>query len=307
MLRVCAYLLVLQWAVVMQSQTPQAVSRWKTSFLDQMTPQELQITANIMYLLYANSVIESKIRQFMTPIARLQQSIRTSINEYRNPAEDLATLKTLIDRLSYVIGTRTVYAKTLATGLAIYGKNPIRIIEDTILALQQDAQIRLRAWADEKASATANLLGDCSAHITECMQPLHDICKLHKGLSEGLLPMELSAEDAANKSLLVLSLILANNQEMLKINESMTNALNDTTDHAAQILHIGNEIYRDYYQALYTTLMSLPCDKQYTMTLFSMYDILPDEYKSALPDADHIFEHALQTTKLYTKTEFLPS
>ena len=39
--------------------------------------------------------------------------------------------------------------------------------------------------------------------------------------------------------------------------------------------------------------------------MFSMHDLLPEEYKTILPEAHRVFEHMLQTTKLYTQSEVL--
>jgi hypothetical protein len=279
---------------------------WESSYLNRMTPQELQITANILYLLYANSIIEMKIRQFTTPIARLQQSVRAGIDAYKNVAHEIATLKTLLDRLSYVAGTRTVYAQTLNTCMAEYTKNPTPMIEAALEVLQRDAQVQLRTWADAQTAETSLQLKKSSTFINESMEHLQGVTRLHKGMSEGLMPIEISPADEVNKSLIVLSIVLKNNPELIAVNEEIINTLNQTTEHAALIIQAGIDIYKDYYTVIYNKLMSSN-DKLYATMLFSMYGELPEEYKSVLPDADHVFEHALQTTKLYTQTEFLPS
>ena len=121
------------------------------------------------------------------------------------------------------------------------------------------------------------------------------------------LPLQIGPEDEENKSLLVLSIIVKNNPELLAVTENVVNALNETSDHAAQIILTGQEIYKQFYIILYDILMSPACDSRYATTLFSMHDLLPDEFKSSLPHPDHVFEHMLQTTKMYTQTEFSPS
>ena len=123
----------------------------------------------------------------------------------------------------------------------------------------------------------------------------------------GQMPITIAPEDEENKDLFVLSIILKNNPELFTVLENVTLALNETSDHAAHIIHAGAEIYKEFYIVLYNQLMALPCDEHYRTTLFSMYGLLPEEYKSALPHPDHVFEHMLQTTKLYTQTEYSPS
>ena len=89
-----------------------ALQSWQTTYLNKMTPQELQFTANFLYISYAIALVESKIRQFSTPLLRLNQSIRLNIATYKDTTDDLAMLKTLLDRLSYVTSARTIYTQT---------------------------------------------------------------------------------------------------------------------------------------------------------------------------------------------------
>lgn len=280
---------------------------WKSSYLDHMTLQEKQMLANIIHLLHANSIVEFKIRQFATPIARLNQAIRTNIDQYKNTTEDIAILKTLIERLSFVVSTRTIYNETLTTGVTHYNKNTVPMIESALASLQLYAQTILRNWANGRIEETNAQLKKSSDNIGDTVQHFQGISNLHKAMSEGQLPVQIGPEDEQNKTLVILSIILKNNPELFTVTENVVNALNETTDHAAQIILVGAEIYKQFYTILYDILMSPTCNKRYATTLFSMHDVLPDEYKSLLPDPDHVFEHMLQTTKMYTQTEFSQS
>lgn len=280
---------------------------WKTSYVDHMSVQEKQIIANIVHLLYANSIIELKIRQFPTPIAHLNQTIRTKIDQYINPTDDIAMLKTLLERLSFVVSTRTIYNQTLSTCVTHYNKNTVPLIDAALANLQLYAQTRLRDWTNEKIDETNASLKKSSDTIGDMVQHFQGISNLHKAMSEGQLPLNIGPEDEENKSLIVLSIIMKNNPELCAVTENVVNTLNETSDHAAQIIHAGVEIYKQFYTILYNDLISSACDQRYATTLFSMHDLLPEEYKSLLPHPDHVFEHMLQTTKMYTQTEFLQS
>ena len=279
------------------------LEQWQITYLNGMTPEELQFTANFLYLSYAIALVELKIRQFLIPISRLNQSVRTNIATYQNTTDALATLRTLIERLSYITGARTIYMETLNTCSKYHTKHTTPTINAALESIQQDAQITLRAWADDKANETAEHLKKSSEDINACMQHLQAVSGLHKGMSEGDLPLEISEENEHNKSLIVLDIILRNNPEFLKVTEHITNTLNQTSDHAAQIINTGAEIYKKYYTILYSMISSPSFNQQYAKTLFGMYDVLSEEYKTLLPDTDHVFEHMLQTTKLYTQTE----
>lgn len=280
---------------------------WKSAYLDHMTLQEKQMFANILHLLHANSLIESKVRQFATPIARLNQTIRTNIDQYKNTTEDIAILKTLVERLSFVVNTRTIYNQTLSTATAQYNQNRVPMLDAALESIQLCGQTILRDWTHAQAEETNTQLQKSANSIGNTVQYFQGISQLHKAMSEGLLPIEISPEDEENNELMVLSLILKNNPELFAITDLVVNSLNETSDHAAQIILVGAEIYKQFYTILYDILMSPTCDKCYATTLFSMHDVLPDEYKSFLPEPNHVFAHMLQTTKMYTQTEFLQS
>jgi len=283
------------------------VQSWKTSYINHLSIQEKQTLANILHLLHANSIIEFKIRQFSTPIARLNHAIRTNIDQYKNITEDIAMLKTLIDRLSIVVGTREIYSQTLQTCVNHYNQKPVPLIDEALASIQLYAQTILRNWADEKTPKTNVLLKKSSDNIGETLPHFQGVCNLHKAMSEGQLPLQIAPEDEINKSLLVLSVIVQNNPELLAVTENVVQTLNETSDHATQIIRVGEEIYKQFYIILYDILMSPANDRHYATTLFSMHDTLPDEYRSVLPHPDHVFEHMLQTAKMYTQTEFSPS
>jgi len=279
-----------------------------------MSPQELQFTANFLYLSYAIALVELKVRQFTTPIARLNQSIRTKLATYKNATDDLAMLKTLIERLNYVTGARSIYIETLTVCVNDHNNKKgghmidnihAQLIDAALASIQQDAQTKLRSWADEKINETANQLKKSSEAISATSQNFQGIAQLHKIMSEGLLPVELSKEDECNRSIIIFDTIIRNNHELLTIAENAIDVLNETSDSASQIITAGAEIYKEYYTTTYNMITLPSFDKRYATTLFGMHDVLPDEYKSLLPHPDKVFEHMLQTTKLYTQTELL--
>jgi len=270
-----------------------------------MTPKELQFTANFLYLSYAITILETKVRQFSTPISRLNQSVRVNIATHKNSSEELTTLKTLLERLSYVTGARSIYMETLSTWMNSYNDNKTPAIQAALESIQLNAQTVLRAWADEKTKETAQQLKKSSESITENITYLQQASLLYKNMSVGKTLIEIPEENEKDKSILIFDIILKSNPELFAITDNITNTFNETSDYGNQIITAGGQVYKDYYTTIHT-LISLPTfDKQYATTMFGMHDVLPEEYKSILPDVHHVFEHVLQTTKLYTQTELL--
>jgi hypothetical protein len=278
---------------------------WHTTYLNTMTPEELQFTANFLYLSYAIALVEAKIRQFNNPIVHLNQSIRLNIVNYQSATDDFVTLKTLLDRLSVITGARTIYMETYNVCQKYYSEHPNQAIQAALESVQQDAQIQLRAWANEKASATAEQLKKASADIGQSTQYLTGISGTYNRLSEGDLPFDIAPENEVNKSLILLDLILRSTPQCVAVAENLAIIFNDASQDVTELVTATAEIYKQYYAMIHYMLMSPMLDKQYATTMFGMHDILPQEYKTVLPDANNVFSHMLETTKLYTQTEFV--
>jgi hypothetical protein len=270
-----------------------------------MSPEELQFTANFLYLSYAIALAEAKIRQFNNPILHLNQSIRLKIANYQSTSDDFVTLKTLLDRLAVITGARTIYMETYHVCQKYYDEHPTQAIQAALENVQQNAQIQLRAWADEKASATAEQLKKASNEIGQSIQYLAAVSGTYKGLSEGDLPIDLTPENEANKSLILLDLILRTTPQCVTVTENVAAIFNDASQDVTELVTATAEIYKQYYAMIHYMLMSPMLDQQYKTTMFGMHDVLPAEYKTVLPDANNVFTHMLETTKLYTQTEFI--
>lgn len=281
------------------------LKNWHTTYLNNMTSEELQFIANFLYLSYAIALVETKIRQFNNPIVHLNQSIRLNIANYQTATEDFVTLKTLLDRLSVVNGARTIYMETYNVCQKYYNEHPSQAIEAALTSIQQDAQIQLRAWADENTTATAELLKKAGNDIEQSAQYLAAISNTYNNLSEGNFPFEIAPENAENKSLILLDLLSKSTPQCVTIAENLATIFNDASDDLIGLVTATAEIYKQYYTVVHYLIMSPLCDQQYATTMFGMHDLLPAEYKTALPDAKNVFAHMLETTKLYTQTEFV--
>ncbi len=274
--------------------------KWALWCRENMDDQQLQIIANTLYLLYANALVDAKMQQFITPLSELMQSALDNMHDQNNPNNELTTLKTLIERLSIITGTRTIYTAMLNSCLIFYEQIQTDITNSILEELQLYAQEVINEQANDKNIETMLYLKNCEAILAEQAQLLHTASGLYKGLSEGQLPINANEQ---NKSLIILSLILQNEQTLINSANAVTNVINKTCDHAINVIFIGLTIYQEHYKALYNIINEASFDKRYATTLFGMYEPLPKEYQTLLPNHNNVFQHMLQTTKLYTQTE----
>jgi hypothetical protein len=303
--RIFFSLFILSSSITQASISSNQLKTWQTTYLSAMTPEELQFTANFLYLSYAIALVESKIRQFNSPITHLNQSIRLHIANYEDATKELATLKTLLDRLSIIAGARTIYMETYNICQKYFNEHTTPTIQAALEYIQQSAQAELRAWADEKASTTADQLKKASDEVQQSAQYLAAISGTYNGLSQGDLPVEVTLENENNKSLIMFNLLLNSIPQCVTIAENLAGIFNETSDDVSQIVMAGADIYKQYYTLVHYCIMSPTFDEHYTTTMFGMHDILPEEYKTALPSAQSVFSHMLETTKLYTQSEFV--
>jgi len=216
-------------------------------------------------------------------------------------------LKTLLDRLSYVAGARTIYIETYNTCQKQSQQYATQTVQAALESIQQDAQTQLRAWADEKMNATAEQLKKAHEAIGQSAQYLTGISSAYNGMSQGDLPVEITPENEKNKSLITIDMVLNSSSQCITLAENLAHIFNETSDDAAQIIAAGAEIYKQYYAVIHHLIMSPTSDQHYATTMFGMHDILPEEYKTLLPESSNVFSHALETTKLYSQMEFVQS
>ena len=279
------------------------VHNWAQSCKQYMTPQELHITANIAYHLYAKAVISEKLQKFLSPFDHLTQKVRNNIlAEVATTGEDITILQKHIDKLSYIQGTDVVYSNMLKVCLQYYDEHETETINAALEAIQLAGQELLVTWAHENAAQTNELLATNAKNFAESAHYFTTASTFYKQLSEGTLPVE--SEDYT-KEILRLNLVLKTGAQIIITADSIINMLNHTSDHALQMLIVGQKLYKEIYTAVYNILMQSNCTQQYKTTMFSMHGLLPDEYKTILPHPDQVFQHVLQTTKLYTQTEII--
>ena len=287
--------------------TIHGLDNWKTTYLDTMNPQEIQILGNILYNLLSTSIAEWQVQRLQVPIVRLNQTVRQKLAQHENATEELATLKTLMERLSYIANTRTIYIQTTNTCLAHFNQNSIPLIESAVIAMQEEVESILRSCTNEKSKQMAEILNNSSENMAQNLAYLTHINQFHKAISNGEMPLSIAPEHTHDRNLLLFSFLLENSYQALTATEQITNVLNHITEHAGHTaLAIATDILRAYYTIIFEKMNDESFDKKYTVTLFGMYDLLAEEFKSTLPDPDHIFEHMLQTAKLYTQTEVSP-
>lgn len=133
----------------------QHAAQWSQELTNQLSLEEIQLTINTLYLLHANALIDVKMRQFIIPITRLNQIIRANIFNYKNATEELAALRILLDRLSLIVGARTIYNQMLETCISYCNNNHKGLLNEMLGQLQIFGQQALKEYAHAKKDETS--------------------------------------------------------------------------------------------------------------------------------------------------------
>jgi len=282
-----------------ESLNPNHAKQWSTVCSEQMTPEELQFTANFLLLLYANAYIDCSIEPFFAELSRLNQTIRRNLSDPTNPNTETTQLKALATKIAYTTQIRSLYTNMLDACLDYYDNNKTNITEQALNALQSYASESLYAWAAEEQETITHL--ESSAKImADTAQSIHSASNLYKGLRNGIFPFMVEERD---KHLAIFNVILKSTPLFIRAIDNTTNTLDTTCAHAMKIIGLGADVYKEHYQALYEVITSESFDGDYATTLFGDDGLLPEEYRVALPDTDHIFEHMLATTLFFSQIQ----
>jgi len=263
-----------------------------------MTPQEQQMVANVVYLLYANAFIDSVIQEIYTPFARLTQQARANMADPSNLNKELVTLQLLIEDLAYVTKARFIYTEMLNFCLDHYNQNKTETADNALEALQKHAQTCLIAWAHENNQKFIDSLKTSKSIMVKGAQYIHSAANLHRGLLKGILPFEVEEE---NKLLAMIDIIIKSTPTLINCTESIANALDETVDEAMKIVCVGAEIYKQYYEEILVMITAESQDQNYATALFDFNGLLPEERRSALPHPAMLQEKIHTTTKFYSQ------
>ncbi len=273
---------------------------WKSTYVDQMEPEDQQLLANFLYLLYANAFLDLLMQRHFTPLLQLSQAVRNNLSDPYNPNNELIHLRTLTNKIARITKVRLIYTQMLDACLHYYDQHKNDILEEALRDLQLYASDALHIWAEEAQEETIIILEKSAKTMVNSAQTMYSGANLFTSLSNGILPFR---TDERDKSLAIFNLVLKSTPTFIDATDKTINALNDTCDHALKIICLGTKIYKQHYQALYDIITSDSFDKQYATNLFDVNTLLPQEHRTLLPDADHIYEHMLATTQFLTQIQ----
>jgi hypothetical protein len=297
----CLFLsLILFFSIPLQSSETSLTNdtytqEWVSLYLENMNPQELQIVANFLYVVYANAIIDVEIQKYYSPFSLITQNVHINLSDPNNSNKELVQLKKVIEKLTTLVQVRFMYTNMLNNYLSYYNADKIDAVDQALKTLQVHASDMLYKWADETHEDFANHLEKAANIMDQCQESMRFASGLFKSLHDGKLPFVVEEKD---KSLAIINLILRSTPMFMNTANTATNLLNVMSDHAMQTICFGAQVYKDYYQAVHNLIMQEDFDKNYATTLFVTDDLVLAEYQTLLPDVNNVAMHMLETQRL---------
>lgn len=278
------------------SQHTQHAHDWSTWCVQEMTPQELQLTANLLYLLYVNALLDTEIQRCFSPLLELNQIVRNNLADPLNQNEELVHLKNLIDRIKSITSLRSLYTQMLNIYLNNYNQSKSNAIDQAMQTLQLYASESLHSWAQQQQAITAMLLEKSSRTMIESAQSIYSSANLYTGLHHNDLPFLVEEKD---KPVAIFNTILQSEPHIMRALDKAANAVNAITDHAMNIICFGTKVYKEHYEALREAMISN--DAAYIAILCDACGISTSIPEMPLPDTNHIIDHVFEIAQLVSQ------
>ncbi len=269
---------------------------WANQCAEQMTPQELQLVANFLYVLYANALIDSEIQRYHAHLLELSQAVRNNLSDPYNANDELMYLRALTNKIACSTKIRFLHTQMLDAYVDYYSQNQSNAVDAALKELQLYASDSLYTWAEQQQEETNNLLEKSTRILLESAQNCYIVANTHRGLRDGILPFAVEERD---KALSIFNLIIRSTPICIAALDKTINAMSGTADHAMRIIAFGARTYGEHYQALYEIITAHDRNKAYATIMFAPDGLLAPEYKTVLPHSDYVFEYMLELTQLF--------
>ncbi len=269
----------------------QQIATWTDQYLAQMSPSQLQLTANFVYLLYACNLLEYAVRIRIPAIINQIQHIEQKLRSNHDALNELATVQILATQLKHTSHIRQLMYATFAQAQEYFAcaqedgldnnKNSqeFNLINNALEFLQLHGQHMLRLHADtheEQLNSDIAELGNTLGQLKQFSPVAASMCR---GLHDNAIPFDVEPE---NKNLAKIDIA---SHLCINIDKQIWHTINSTNllyNHLIQLTGVGKNLYAAYYHAVYSFLQTHDIDKSYRYIMFCPQGLLVPEFRTKL-------------------------
>ena len=268
----------------------QQVAVWTDQYLAQMSPSQLQLTANFVYLLYACNLLEYAVRIRIPEIVNQIQHIEQKLRSNHNALNELATIQILAIQLKHTSHIRQLMYAAFAHAQEYFAcaqegldgnthSQEFNLINNALEFLQLHGQHMLRLHADTHEEQLNNDIAKLENTLGQLKQFSPVAASMCRGLHDNAITFDVEPE---NKNL---AKIDTASHLCIKIDKQIWHTIDSTNrlyDHLTQLTSVGKNLYSAYYQAVYLFLQTHDIDKSYQYIMFCPQGLLVPEFRTKL-------------------------
>jgi len=259
------------------------VTQWGTDYLSTMTPQQLQIVTNMVYLLYINTLFDLSTRIYLPSLVLCTQKIQKKLQTYDDTTQELALVKVLADKLQSISHTSRMITHKIQVVSHYVDTNAQNEKFQSVISATQDLQLHGQQLLQIYVNKYKQEINECMTtntqaleNIVQCLRSATDMYKKPAELNN-LLP------DVVTK-----------NKELVKIEIATSNIAHEITacgwesiaisqnamNYLTQLLKVAQIMYGAYYQVTYAYMKTQNNNFQYHTHMFDVKGLLPAEYRT---------------------------
>ncbi|MGB8366831.1 MAG: hypothetical protein WCD44_00580, partial [Candidatus Babeliales bacterium] len=276
-----------------REQLEKQIKQWTEDYLSQLEPQQLQLMANITYLLFANTLCEQIIRIYSPALVLSTQKIQEKLGLGQDPMQEMALLKVLTEKLQPLSNKRGTFNQALQETNNYLNNNKqtqlVQEISPALQALQVNSQQLLQIYANNVQSEINNYMTTAAESLTNVVKTLNTAINLFQQPEElsTMLPDTLPS----NQELAKLEVVNKVAQGLTACGWDNLVIAQNTGQYLTQLLRISQLFYGSYYYEVYNYIKTKDGNMTYQTQMFDEKGLIPTEYRTTpLPSPQEVVE-----------------
>ena len=268
----------------------QQIATWTDQYLAQMSPSQLQLTANFIYLLYTCNLLEYAVRIRIPVIINQIQHIEQKLRSNHNALNELATVQILATQLKHTSHIRQLMYATFAHAQEYFAcaqeyldgnkrSQEFHLINNALEFLQLHGQHMLRLHADTHEEQLNNDIAELENTLDQLKQFSPVAASMCRDLHDNTIPFDVEPKNKNLAKIDIASHLCINIDKQIWHTIDSTNRL---YNHLIQLTGVGKSLYTAYYRAIYSFLQTHHIDKAYQYVMFCPQGLLVPEFRTEL-------------------------
>ena len=278
----------------------QQAEQWLVTQVVQLNSQEIQLLANLLYLSYANGLLDLTVRRQTFDVVKNMWDIRQQLLAYHNQQEQLIQLNENLQQLHRITQSRHFIHNTwLACDNYIEQyAHTHELFDDALEALRMHGQQLVKTCIHADQEHIQSTFTKTKEVLNQASKTLNPLAKMYNGLLAGHTPLP---EEPENKEIAIVSYGTRLAQQAEETGWQTIMAVSGPLHYEITLEEISKIFYGAYYKMLYTHMLKQNFDAQLMTIMFSPEGLISENQRVESlqePKAQAIVNQVLVTIKI---------